>query len=158
VIAPDNVDKKFNELRNYLFPGLKTREECFEQEIDYNQDSHKLQEDVINTDILDIIVKNIFKKAIREKTFCIFYGDLCERMMKLELNLMDLGVKIGNMKHSIFRKQLLKACKDTFEKFFDLELRKTETEDAEKKANFEEKLFGNMEFVGELFRRKILPM
>jgi len=36
VIAPDNVDKKFKELRDYLFPGLKTRNECFEEEIDYN--------------------------------------------------------------------------------------------------------------------------
>jgi len=78
--------------------------------------------------------------------------------MKLELDLMDLGIKIGNMKHSIFRKQLLHACKETFENFFDLELRQRETDNEEKKANFEEKLFGNMEFVGELFRRKILPI
>jgi len=71
---------------------------------------------------------------------------------------MDLESKIGNMKHSVFRKQLLQACKETFENFFDLELRKNETASGEKKANFEEKLFGNMEFVGELFRRKILPI
>jgi len=36
-------------------------------------------------------------------------------------------------------------------------MRKKETETSEKKANFEEQLFGNIEFVGELFRRKILP-
>jgi hypothetical protein len=31
-------------------------------------------------------------------------------------------------------------------------------ESSEKKALFEEQLFGNIEFVGELFRRKILPL
>lgn len=37
-------------------------------------------------------------------------------------------------------------------------MRNKETADDEKKANFVEKLFGNMEFVGELFRRRILPI
>lgn len=158
MIAPDNLERKFMELRNFLFPGLKTRTEAFEDNVEYSEETHKLLDDVINPEMLDIIVKSVFKKAIREKSYCIFYGELCEKMMKLELNLMDLDIKIGNMKHSIFRKQLLHACKETFENFFDLELRKRETEDKEKKANFEEKLFGNMEFVGELFRRKILPI
>ena len=40
-------------------------------------------------------------------------------MIKLELTLMDQDHKIGNMKNSLFRKVLLNACKDTFEKFFD---------------------------------------
>ena len=71
---------------------------------------------------------------------------------------MDLDVKLGNMKHSVFRKQLLQACKETFEAFFDVDLRNQETENDEKTANFVEKLFGNMEFVGELFRRRILPI
>jgi hypothetical protein len=68
-----------------LFPGLKTRTECFEEDIEYDEDQHKLPEEVINQEILDIIVKNTFKKAIREKGYCIFYGELCEKMMKLEL-------------------------------------------------------------------------
>lgn len=79
-------------------------------------------------------------------------------MMKLELNLMDLDDKVSNMKSSVFRQRLLNECRHTFENFFDTELRKIETSNDEKTANFVEKLFGNMEFVGELFRRRILPV
>jgi hypothetical protein len=111
VIAPDNYEKKFTELRGFLFPGLKTRTECFDEEIEYDEHEHKLQEDVINVEILDTIVKNTFKKAIREKGYCIFYGELCEKMMKLELDLMGLDVKVGNMSSSAFRKQLLVECR-----------------------------------------------
>lgn len=79
--------------------------------------------------------------------------------MKLELNLMDYhDDKLKNMQYSTFRKQLINECRQTFENFFDMELRKKETSDDEKTANFVEKIFGNMEFIGELFRRKILPM
>jgi hypothetical protein len=45
--------------------------------MEYDRNTHLLQEGVINSEILDIIVKNIFKKAIIEKSYCIFYGELC---------------------------------------------------------------------------------
>jgi CRISPR/Cas system CSM-associated protein Csm3 (group 7 of RAMP superfamily) len=79
-------------------------------------------------------------------------------MMKLELDLMDHNDKISNMRYSVFRTKILAECRNTFENFFDTEMRKIETSNDEKTANFVEKLFGNMEFVGELFRRKILPV
>lgn len=85
VIAPDNAEKKFGELRNYLFGDLKTKDECFAEEIEYDESIHKLSEGLINVEILEIIVKNVFRKAIREKEYCIFYGELCEKMMKQEL-------------------------------------------------------------------------
>lgn len=78
--------------------------------------------------------------------------------MKLELGLRNKEATINNMKYSEFRKQLLDSCKMTFESFFDEEMRAKETETDEKRLNFVEKLFGNMEFVGELYRRKILPI
>jgi len=42
IIAPDNYTKKFGELRGYLFPNLKKREECDEEEVDYDEEAHKL--------------------------------------------------------------------------------------------------------------------
>lgn len=71
--------------------------------------------------MLDTIVQNTFRKALKEKEYCIFYGDLCEKMMRLELELMDQDRKIGNMKNSVFRKALLESSRDTFEKFFSQE-------------------------------------
>jgi hypothetical protein len=61
------------------------------------------------------------------------------------------------MKNSLFRKQLFNVCKICFEKFFDLEERQKSLKDLESTLKFQQKLFGNIEFVGELYRRRILP-
>jgi hypothetical protein len=53
---------------------------------------------------METIVQNTFRKALREKEYCIFYGELCEKMMKLELSLMDKSNNIANMKVSAFRR------------------------------------------------------
>ena len=44
VIAPDNFQKKFGELRGYLFKGLKSEEECDDEGIQYEEEIHKLTE------------------------------------------------------------------------------------------------------------------
>lgn len=58
IIAPDNFEKKFGELRGFLFRGLKTEEECETEGIDYNEDEHKLRDgtDQIDEQVLDVIV------------------------------------------------------------------------------------------------------
>ena len=61
------------------------------------------------------------------------------------------------MKNSLFRKQLFTVCKICFEKFFDTEEREKSKANLEATLKFQQKLFGNIEFVGELYRRKILP-
>ena len=56
VITPDNFDKKFKELRGFLFNELKTKTECEEEGIGYNEEEHKLSENWENQEILDTIV------------------------------------------------------------------------------------------------------
>lgn len=68
-----------------------------------------------------------------------------------------MDTKLANLKHSLFRKNLFEVCKQCFEKFFDADEKKKQTFDLESTMKFEKKLFGNIEFVGELYRRKILP-
>lgn len=85
IITPDNFVKKFGELRGFLFPGLKTKQECKEEEIEFNEEEHKLTDEIVRTDILNTIVENIFRKAQLEKEYTIFYGNLCEQMITLEL-------------------------------------------------------------------------
>lgn len=106
VIAPDNKEKKFGELRQHLFKGLKTKDECADEGIDYDESVHKLVEGTnsIDEEILESIVSNIIRKAQVEKEYCIFYGELCERKITLELQLRGDTVKISNMKNSLFRK------------------------------------------------------
>lgn len=93
IITPDNYDKKFLELRSFLFMDRKTREECEDEEEKYDETT-ELDDETIRRDILETIVQNIFRKAQVEKEYCIFYGDLCERMIKLELSL-------RNKKHNL---------------------------------------------------------
>jgi hypothetical protein len=81
VIAPDNFEKKFKELRIVMFGELK-----FKGEDGYDQLNDMLTEE-LNEENMCIVVGIIFKKAQNEKEYCTFYGDLCERLIRLELNL-----------------------------------------------------------------------
>jgi hypothetical protein len=45
LISPDNFDRKFKELKNYMFKDYKTQEECWEEDIEYSEDTHKLKSD-----------------------------------------------------------------------------------------------------------------
>lgn len=45
IISPDNFEKKFNELRVYMFKDFKTQDECFDEEIEYSEETHKLKSD-----------------------------------------------------------------------------------------------------------------
>lgn len=154
IITPDNFDKKFSELRGFLFPGLKTKVEA---EDDYDPAEHKLIDDIVRIDIMNTIVENIFRKAALEKEYTIFYGNLCEQMISLELRLRDEVTNVKNMKISIFRKMLFDICKQCFEKFFDPQEKQKSLESKEKSIVFKLKLYGNLDFVGELYRRRILP-
>ena len=63
VITPDNLDKKFKELRAFQFDDMMSKEECEEAKILYDEEVHKLTDEKIRADILETIVQNIFRKA-----------------------------------------------------------------------------------------------
>ena len=62
VISPDIYEKKFKELREFMFQDLKGRDECEKEKIEYDANS-KLTDESINNEILLTIVENIFRKA-----------------------------------------------------------------------------------------------
>ena len=73
------------ELRDMVFPENKTRAECFEEDIEFDKDKHLLTDENLDEDVLQFVVQNIFKKAQDEKLFCILNGQLCQRIIELEL-------------------------------------------------------------------------
>jgi len=81
----------------------------------------------VNLDMMQTIVSNIFRKAQMEKEYIIFYGTLCEDLIRNELILRGLQCKVSNMKESLFRRVLFEHCKTTFEKFFDTAEKKKHT-------------------------------
>jgi hypothetical protein len=100
VITPDNYEKKFTELRFFLFGDLKSRDEMGTM---YDE-STKLVFESMNMEILTAVVENIFRKAQLEKEYCIFYGKIVENMIKLEISLCDKVQSSKSMKESEFRK------------------------------------------------------
>lgn len=58
MITPDNYDKKFEELRVFMFGDHKLPEEE-----GYNESEDTLTEDKVNNENLQIIVETIFRKA-----------------------------------------------------------------------------------------------
>jgi hypothetical protein len=114
LILPDNFDKKFEELRGYTFGDLKTPNEA-----GYDKDLHPtLTDENLSEENLQIVVETIFRKAQNEKQYCVFYGELCEKIIKLELSLRGLATTKKNIRSSLFRKTLLTNCRASFDQFF----------------------------------------
>lgn len=63
-----------------------------------------------------------------EKEYIIFYGQLCEQLIRIELQLRGLECKVATMKQSSFRKYLFDQCVSCFSKFFDAEEKRKHTE------------------------------
>ena len=101
-----------------------TEAECFEKDITFDKTQHLLADKEMNPEILKTVIDNIIRKAQMENDYNIFYGQLCEDLMRLELNLKGLEPKMNNMKNSEFREALFDSCKDTFEKFFQSDEKK----------------------------------
>ena len=79
LLTPDNLDKKFGELRGYMFGSLKLPDEA-----GYNKEIDIMAENGMNDENLKIVVSQIFKKAQNEKEYCVFYIDLCDKIIRLE--------------------------------------------------------------------------
>ena len=50
----------------------------------------------LNEENMKVVVQTIFRKAQNEKEYCNFYGDLCERIIRLELTLRGKKLSIVN--------------------------------------------------------------
>lgn len=108
----------------------------------------------------------MFRKAQTEHTYSNFYCKLCEQIIRIELGAKGKKAVQGNLKLCEFRVKLLDRCKTCFEDFFSLADPKAEAEAAGKEIDAEEikertlkrkeKLFGNIEFVGELHKAGLL--
>jgi translation initiation factor 4G len=62
-----------------------------------------------------------------------------------------------NVKHCGFRISLLNFCRESFYKMFQLQDDCKLKDDEESRLKHKEKLFGNIDFIGELYRQYLLP-
>ncbi|KAF7222561.1 eukaryotic translation initiation factor 4 gamma 1a isoform X4 [Nothobranchius furzeri] len=115
------------------------------------------------------VIDLIFEKAISEPNFCVAYANMCRCLINLKIPAID---KSGNA--VTFRKLLLNRCQKEFEKdqdddeFFEkkqkeLEAAKGDEERERLRVELEEardkarrRSLGNIKFIGELFKLKML--
>jgi hypothetical protein len=153
-ITPDNQEKKQGELRVLLFGDRK----CLDEEGFKDQ----TEDFVFNVEKQEIVVKTIFRKAQSEHSYAGFYSELCAQIVRLELQMKGLEPKRTNIRNCDFRKKLLEYCRESFEALLNAPVLTVKKEDEKEEARFErelklkEKLFGNIEFVGELFKLNIV--
>ena len=102
VLAPDNYDKKLDEICNKMFGAGE--EGTGVPLDDYN---------------LKVVVETIFRKASAEKDYTKMYSLLCENLTQFDLYHMGYQkVTRRNIKESQFRKQLLEYCRTSFVQFY----------------------------------------
>jgi hypothetical protein len=104
-------------------------------------------------------VHTIFRKAQVEHSYVGFYGQLCSKIIKLELNAKGIKATPSQGKNSSFRNLLLEYCKQSFESFFDnppkIDIKATD-DNFEEDLRRKHKLYGNIEFCGILHKNRIL--
>ena len=132
-----------------MFGDLK-----YPDEHNYNPKYHVPLEGGDQNENMKFVVENIFKKAQNEKDYCNFYGSICEKIMRLELNLRRVELKKVNLRKSEFRKALLEQCENSFQRFFDKDAKNFKDEDDA--ILYKHSLMSNIKFVGELNRRALL--
>jgi hypothetical protein len=97
-------------LRQLLFGDLK-----YPDENDYNPKYHfPLEDGGDESENMIFVAKNILKKVENEKDYCNLYANICENIMRLELNLRHIKLKKVNLRKSEFRKALLEQCENNF--------------------------------------------
>lgn len=107
-------------------------------------------------------MQTIFRKAQTEHPYAGFYSNLCTQICRMELLMRGLKATKKHLSTSSFRKLLLAYCRESFEIFLSAPLTeekiKDEKEDDRQEREFRKKhkLFGNIEFVGELYKCQIV--
>lgn len=153
-ITPDNYQKKQAELRELLFGNriAKDEEGYDESQPEFTFDEHKLV----------IVVQTIFRKAQVEHPYAGFYAELCTQICRLELLIRGMKPTLSQIKKCNFRKQMLQYCKESFDALLQTPLteekktNETEEDRLERDIKKKHKLFGNIEFVGELVKASLV--
>ncbi|KAK8650473.1 hypothetical protein V6N13_140111 [Hibiscus sabdariffa] len=107
------------------------------------------------------VISQIFDKALMEPTFCEMYADFCSHLAGELPDLVEDNEKIT------FKRLLLNKCQEEFEKGEreqeeankveeEGEAKQSEEEREEKRIKARRRMLGNIRFIGELYKKKML--
>jgi len=127
-----------------------------------------IDEMVVTEDMLNIIVKEIFKVAREHHLFCPQYAQLCQDLNKgrhthRPANLTPSSPSNGDQakpkKTKIFRRLLLGQCQSFFEEgtqIHNSEKNMSQAERDEKEQKRKGQVMGNVKFIGQLFKHRMI--
>uniref|UniRef100_A0A3B1JB78 MIF4G domain-containing protein n=1 Tax=Astyanax mexicanus TaxID=7994 RepID=A0A3B1JB78_ASTMX len=168
-----NDDVQLNKAANAWRPGRKKSVECGEVQKDEAEDLktqemlrlfrsilnkltpqtfdrliQRVTELAIDTEErLRGVISLVFEKAVREPHFSEIYAKMCHRLVDLKVpTSKDPAVNVE------FRLLLLRCCKEEFKKNKDEEI----IEEKQKQLDARRRSLGNIKFVGELFKLRML--
>lgn len=147
---PKNLGNKEEILKNAK--GILNRMTLEKFELLYAQ----LKEIGINDlETLDGVIRLVFDKAVSEPHFCTLYANLCSRLAG---DMPSFSNNDGSQQIS-FRRLLLDKCQEEFEgkHSFSLEPKVDPLELEELEMKTKRKSLGNVKFIGELYKERMLP-
>jgi translation initiation factor 4G len=109
---------------------------------------------ITDAEILKGIIYQIFDKAVLESNFCHLYAVLCAKMSERCPVFTD---EAGNSQK--FLRILLNKCQEEFEvkEPPKMEPKPEALDDEDEESKWRRRVLGNIKFIGELFKQKLLP-
>ncbi|KAK8639806.1 hypothetical protein V6N13_138175 [Hibiscus sabdariffa] len=146
----ESKQRQLKAILNKLTP--QNFEKLFEQVKEVNID---------NADTLKGVISQIFDKALMEPTFCEMYANFCFHLAG------DLPDFVEDNEKITFKRLLLNKCQEEFERGEreqeeankveeEGEAKQSEEEREEKRIKARRRMLGNIRFIGELYKKKML--
>eukprot|EP01059_Diplonema_ambulator_P012246 TRINITY_DN22493_c0_g1_i1.p1 TRINITY_DN22493_c0_g1~~TRINITY_DN22493_c0_g1_i1.p1 ORF type:complete len:768 (+),score=233.55 TRINITY_DN22493_c0_g1_i1:58-2361(+) len=106
-----------------------------------------------NTKYMELTIEQIFDRAVVQPSFCEMYADLSKLISKAELSLQKQQAGQGAQKApaSVFRRLLVETVQKEYNKH-----KKKGMKEGEEGAEEKKRKLGNIQFVGELYRKAML--
>lgn len=118
----------------------------------------ELNFDVSNQNLLSRIIDCVFERAVQHQLFCNLYADVCRDLTQkfAQTHTKKEGEESKSTAYASFRRALLNKCQTEFEGPPPVPEGLSPEEKAEHEKKLKARQLGNIKFIGELFKRKML--